>query len=100
MEVIDVGDEEVRPDHLVAALASRGHQVGVCEGGPTLNGALLEADVVDEVCLTVATLVAGGHAGRIAVGPQLDPPMAFRLERVLHEDSALFLRYLRARPEG
>ena len=40
----------------------------LCEGGPHLFGALTAADLVDEVCLTVAPLLAGAGPGRITAG--------------------------------
>jgi diaminohydroxyphosphoribosylaminopyrimidine deaminase/5-amino-6-(5-phosphoribosylamino)uracil reductase len=39
------------------------------EGGPTLAGAFLEADLVDKLALFVAPLVAGGD------GPRFLPPL-------------------------
>ncbi len=51
---------------VVAELAERGLNQILCEGGPTLFGALLAADLVDELCLTLSPLLVGGPAGRIA----------------------------------
>ncbi|MFS0714714.1 dihydrofolate reductase family protein [Microbacterium sp. 2P01SA-2] len=45
---------DVTPADVVAALAARGWERIVCEGGPTLAAQFLAAGVVDEVCLTVA----------------------------------------------
>jgi riboflavin biosynthesis pyrimidine reductase len=67
----------------------------LCEGGPHLLGALIAADLVDELCLTVSPLLAGGDAGRIATGPA-GPPRPMSLRHVLTEDGALFLRYARS----
>lgn len=94
-ELLDVGEGSVDPGRLLSALAARGHRVVLCEGGPMLNGALAEHDLVDEVCLSMAPLAVGGAAGRILEGPALDPPHPFALDRVLEEDGVLFLRYLR-----
>ena len=67
----------------------------VCEGGPTLFGHLVDADLVDELCLSLAPVLAGGDAGRIARGPLPRSPLPMRLAGVLHADSLLLLRYRR-----
>jgi len=41
------------------------------EGGPSLLSAALEADVVDELALTVSPTLVGGDATRITSGPTL-----------------------------
>lgn len=38
------------------------------EGGPTLNAALLEADLIDELDLTVASRLSGGPGSRLTSG--------------------------------
>jgi riboflavin biosynthesis pyrimidine reductase len=63
-----------------------------CEGGPSLAGSLLSADVVDELCLTLSPLLAGGSAGRI-VKSAATQAKRLELRHVLEEDGALFLRY-------
>jgi hypothetical protein len=50
---------------------------------------------VDELCLTVSPLLAGGTAGRISTGPA-GPPRSMSLRHVLAEDDMLFLRYARS----
>jgi riboflavin-specific deaminase-like protein len=82
---------------LVAALVALRDRYGagivLAEGGPSLNGALAEAGLVDELCLTVAPTIVGGASGRIVHGarPALTPLV---LARVLEEDGYLFLRYV------
>jgi riboflavin biosynthesis pyrimidine reductase len=66
----------------------------LAEGGPTLNGALAAAGLVDELCLTISPLLAGGDAKRIIAGPPLDP--TGMTIRSLCEDGGLL--FLRARP--
>lgn len=87
--------DRLTPDLLLDELARRGLHRVLCEGGPALHGALLAADAVDELCLTVAPLLAGGDAGRIARGPAGAPPRRFSLAGVLHAEDALLLRYRR-----
>ncbi|HMJ74337.1 MAG TPA: dihydrofolate reductase family protein [Iamia sp.] len=89
----------VDPAALLAELHRRGHRVVVLEGGPTLNGGLIAADLVDELCLTLDPMVVGGHAPRIvaADGPSIARP--WRPAHLLEHDGALFWRLLRDRPQ-
>ncbi|MEV4637011.1 pyrimidine reductase family protein [Actinoplanes sp. NPDC049548] len=93
-EILPLGDEAVDLAAMVAELHRRGATQVLCEGGPRLFGALIAADLVDEVCLTVSPLLAGGGAGRIAAGPD-GPPRRMELRSLLAEDDMLFLRYAR-----
>jgi riboflavin-specific deaminase-like protein len=86
---------------LQAALGELAARFGVrtllCEGGPHLNGQLLEAGLVDELFLSLSPLLAGGDATgealRILAGVDLDPPVTLELLGVLESESHLFLRY-------
>jgi 5-amino-6-(5-phosphoribosylamino)uracil reductase len=84
------------PDVLLAELARRGLDRVLCEGGPSLLGTLQAADAVDELCLTVAPLLVGGEAGRIAKGPAGIPPRRMALVGALQADDTLLLRYRRS----
>jgi riboflavin-specific deaminase-like protein len=93
-EVRVLGERHVDLPALLAALRSEGARVVLAEGGPSLNGALVAADLVDELCLSLSPTLAGGDSARIVRGA----PSALRslvLERVLEEDGLLFFRYLR-----
>lgn len=93
-EVADVlvcGETEVDPRLMVAALAARGLGQILCEGGPTLFGALIEADCVDELCLSLSPVLEGGPSGRIAHGPHATRDMS--LMQVLTAGDMVFLRY-------
>jgi riboflavin biosynthesis pyrimidine reductase len=65
------------------------------EGGPHLFGALAAADLVDELCLTLAPLLAGPGAGRITAGLALPEARELVLRQVLSGDGQLFFRYSR-----
>ena len=75
------------------------HQLGVrhvtCEGGPTLNHALLRAGLIDEWCLSLSPLLVSGTSARGIAGPEVEVE-DLRLERVAIDDGLLFLRYVRA----
>jgi riboflavin biosynthesis pyrimidine reductase len=92
--------ERLTPDLVLAELARRGLHRVLCEGGPRLFGELVAADAVDELCLTVSPLLAGGAAGRIATGPEGTRGRPLALVGALHEDDVLLLRYRRAGPIG
>ena len=68
--------------------------VVLSEGGPSLNGQLVALGLVDELCLSLAPLLAGGESARIAHGPDLAAPMRMRVSRILEEDEILFLRFV------
>jgi riboflavin biosynthesis pyrimidine reductase len=80
---------------MIDCLHSRGATQILCEGGPHLLGSLIAEDLVDEFCLTISPLLAGGSAGRIATGAD-SPPRRMSLLHCLSEDGMLFLRYGRS----
>ncbi|MCY7341662.1 MAG: pyrimidine reductase family protein [Pseudonocardia sp.] len=90
--------DRLTPGALLAELARRGLHRVLCEGGPSLFGDLVAADAVDELCLTVAPLLAGGPAGRIARGTDGSGSRSSELAGVLHEEGVLLLRYRRRSP--
>ena len=66
----------------------------LCEGGPTLFGALLEENLVDEMFLTVAPrLSGGGTSPSITSGPELMELRQLQLAWALERESFLYLRY-------
>ncbi len=66
----------------------------LCEGGPTLFGALLHEAVVDELFLTLAPKLTGGGAGpTITAGPELADPRALAISWLLERNGSLYLRY-------
>jgi len=95
-EVIVAGDAHVDTAIALRELRHRGAQVVLCEGGPSLNGQLVAAGLVDEVCLTVAPVLASGDSARMARGPTPLFPLGMRLDRALEAGGTLWLRYVRA----
>ncbi len=99
------GEHEVTAAAAVSALASRGYREILAEGGPHLLGQLAAAGLIDELCVTISPVLAGGPAGRIIQGPApasggpASGAQASRLTlaHVLADDHGyLMCRYLRA----
>ena len=82
------------PDALRALRQQHGIESLLCEGGPTLFGALLRAGLVDELFLTLAPVLVGGASGPAVVsGPPPEAPADLTLVGVLEHEGAVFLRY-------
>jgi riboflavin biosynthesis pyrimidine reductase len=94
-DVVIAGEEKVDLHRALAALAERGLRRVCCEGGPHLFGELTAADLVDQLCLTLAPLLTGGGAPRISAGVAPPEPQRMDLTSVLTEDGFLMLRYRR-----
>jgi len=92
-DVVVAGDAEIDLVVAMAQLGERGFAHVLAEGGPTFNGSLVAAGLLDELCLTVAGVLVSGDAKRILAGPPLQPPPDLRLRSVCEEDGYLFLRY-------
>lgn len=92
-EVVDCGDETVNLGLVVAELSRRGLRRALCEGGPRLFADLLAADLVDELCLTIAPVLVAGAAPKITHGPAFPAPLGAKLLSALEEGSNLLLLY-------
>jgi riboflavin-specific deaminase-like protein len=76
----------VRADHGVRSL--------LCEGGPTVFGALVHERVADELFLTLSPKLAGGTDPlTVLQGPPMPEPEDLELVWALEAGGALFLRY-------
>lgn len=85
------------PTALRRLAVEKGTRVLLVEGGPNVNGQLIAADLVDELCLTLSPMLVGGSSPPTSTGPTTSGPSNLRLTRVLEEDGFLLLRYLRDR---
>jgi len=66
------------------------------EGGPLFLGTLVEAGLLDDLCLTVAPILVGGVARRIVSGPGLLHNTMQRAHVLTDDDGYLYTRYVRA----
>ena len=98
-EVVVVGDEFVDLAAALAELHRRGARVVTCEGGPRLNGQLIELDLIDEWCVTVDPSLAGGWSKRSSLADEAPRggPRRLRLDQLLEADGVLLARYVRER---
>lgn len=94
-EVVIAGEDLVKADRLLAALAQRGFAHVLLEGGPTLNATFSSQGLIDEMCVTVAPLPVGTDVSRIVAGVDGAAPCGLELVHVLEADGYLFLRYRR-----
>jgi len=80
---------------LLRELREEGVRALLCEGGPTLHGALQAEGLVDELFLTIAPKLSGGEAPRILEGP-LGEVAELELVWLLESEGELFARYRRS----
>jgi riboflavin biosynthesis pyrimidine reductase len=78
---------------VLAALRARGVKGVLCEGGPSLLRRLVAEDLLDDLCLTVAPLLAAGGAPSILEGDVLPAAPRLTLRDVHRADDHLFLHY-------
>nr|WP_280354466.1 pyrimidine reductase family protein [Nocardia otitidiscaviarum] len=99
-EIVEAGETACTADGIRTALGERGFRRVLCEGGPALFGDLIEAEAVDDLCLTVTPLLVGGTGRRIALSPNAMPtPMCCR-HLLLADDGTMLTRWERAHPHG
>jgi riboflavin biosynthesis pyrimidine reductase len=91
-EVVDLVAAVTRLDEIVADV-----RYVQAEGGPTLNAALLEADLIDELDLTIASRLSGGTGPRLTTGAD-EIDRRFDVAHLLvDEDGFVFGRWTRRR---
>jgi riboflavin biosynthesis pyrimidine reductase len=91
-------DGYIEPSEILELIRAEGHGLVLTEGGPTLLGSFLGANLVDELFLTLSPLLAGGEgAGRRhlveGVGFEGDCLRQAVLMSVRRSGAHLFLRY-------
>jgi riboflavin biosynthesis pyrimidine reductase len=97
-EVLDCSGADsasVDPARLLTVLASRGLVRVLTEGGPSLLGTFIGADLLDELCLTIAPTVVGGDSGRIALDAHGHLTAMKRVHLIADQAGYLYSRYVR-----
>ena len=95
-EVVRLGSARPQPAEILAELDRRGAAVVLSEGGPSFNGQFADAGMIDELCLSIAPLVAGGSSPRIVHGSLRTVPLDLSIDHLLEASDTLFVRYLLA----
>jgi riboflavin-specific deaminase-like protein len=93
--VIVAGDEEVSAKAALDKLAELGHRKILVEGGPTLLGQLVSAGLLDELCVTISPIIAGGQGPRMIAGPGQAAAMDVTLATLVEDAGFLLSRYVR-----
>jgi riboflavin biosynthesis pyrimidine reductase len=92
VEVIRLADPS--PAAVLADLRARGVRALLCEGGPTLFGALLAGGLCDELFLTLFPVLSGDVAEPgVTAGDRFPAPIEAELLWVRQAGSELLLRY-------
>lgn len=96
-DVLVAGESDVDLRVVVEHLAGLGLPKILSEGGPQVLGALFAADLVDELCLAIAPVIAGGgETSRVTAGTSLPQVAGAGLSAAYEAEDFLFLRYRRA----
>lgn len=95
-EVLEIGEGSVDLAAALGALRRSGTRTVLCEGGGSLNGQMVEHDLIDELNVTFSPLMVGGESPRVAVGGA-EVDHRFVLGHLWEDDDFLFARYLRRR---
>lgn len=92
-EILAVGGQEVDFEVALVRLREEGVRRLLCEGGPTLNAALIARGLVDELFLTIAPIVVGNSPHRIVTG-DLSGPRRLSLRELREHEGELLTRYV------
>ncbi len=99
IDVLRAGSEQIDFAQIIEQIADLVEQCRFvqAEGGASLNGALFDADVIDEVNLTTSPAVVGADGPRVTSGAQ---PITRRFDvaqMAIDDESFLYTRWLRRR---
>jgi riboflavin biosynthesis pyrimidine reductase len=94
-DLVACGSGLVDVGQVVSELHARGLGRILCEGGPSLCRSLFEAGLVDEMCLTLAPVLAGEGHHQLSQA-WAGAPVPLELVAVMEGDGMLLTRYARA----
>jgi riboflavin biosynthesis pyrimidine reductase len=104
--IVPIGQSSpLDPLAAVEVLRAGGHELILCEGGPTVFGALVAEGLVDELFLTISPLLAGRTSQEVrpalieSAGFLPGVSVAGRLLSLRRSLSHLFVRYALSQPE-
>lgn len=97
-DIVVAGERAVDPVTMLAELRGLGLERVLCEGGPYLLSTLVDADLVDDMCVTIAPFVAGVQPTSLAPMSSRRAPARLRMRHALQRNGMLYLRYSRALP--
>ncbi|WP_161937867.1 dihydrofolate reductase family protein [Serinicoccus chungangensis] len=92
VHVVSGGGEDVTPEQVLDVCAGHGWDRVVVEGGPALFGAWVRAGAVDELCVTVRPVLAGGDGQLLLPGSATLSGPTGRLTHLLEWEGDLLLR--------
>ena len=94
--IVEAGTDGVDLPSMTRTLAELGLHRVLCEGGPGLLGRLIQADLLDELCLTSSPQTVGGPPGTMLGDVRLADPVRWELQTLHLEHGNMFSRYRRA----
>ena len=94
--VVEAGTDSVDLALMTRRLADLGLHRVLCEGGPGLLGRLIDADLLDELCLTCSPQTVGGPPTTMLGGVRLADPVRWDLQTLHLDQGNLFGHYRRA----
>ena len=94
-DIVTAGRDRIEAPEIVSALISMGLPRILCEGGPYLLSTLIEADLLDELCLTVSPYLTGSQPTTPQQASAMSAPTRLSLRHVLQRNGLLYLRYSR-----
>lgn len=98
-DFVVAGDDRVDPRRALDYFHRVGYRSVLLEGGPGLNADVVEAGLMNELCLTVSPRLVGGSGPRVLAGPELAAPLKLEIAHLLEEDGFLFYRLAVPPPE-
>ncbi len=95
-EIVQTRSPRPTCDEIMTELSRREARVVLSEGGPSFNAQLADAGIIDELCLSISPLVAGGDSTRLINGSRRLVPQSLVLDHLAVASDTIFARYLDA----
>ena len=99
IDVLRVGIDQLDLDIAMGQIAAfvGGASYVQVEGGAALNGSMLEADLIDEINLTISPATFGGTGPRLATGAPAHAQRFDVAQIAIDDQSFVYTRWLRRR---